>query len=135
MLRAAALAVCLLACKRTPAEDSGPCTCTPANAGHVTAPDGAPLTGQSLLAALRRHRRDVVAGKNARDIKVTDDQLRFAIIDYCQPCGSWVHDRMTMEEMFPLDRLDTATRAVCMGLVLPDGTTAYGTTRPANCRE
>lgn len=90
------------------------------------------MTGESLVAALHRHRRDVALGKPARDIKLIDDQLRFAIIDFCQPCGGWVDDRMTMEAMFPLDRLDDATSAVCMGLVLRDGATVYGSARP--CR-
>ena len=39
-----------------------------------------------------------------------------------------------LEEMFPLDRLDDAAGAVCMGLVLRDGTTVYGGTRPRACR-
>lgn len=111
------------------------CTCTPGNRGKIRAPgDAAPMDGPALVAALRRHRSDVRANKNPRDIKVLDDELRFAIIDFCQPCGGWVDDRMTMEEMFPLERLDDATGAVCMGLVLRDGTTAYGETRPAACR-
>jgi len=56
------------------------------------------------------------------------------VIELCQPCGDWVADRMTMEELFPLERLDQAVRATCMGLVLADGTTAWGTARPQNCR-
>ena len=93
-----------------------------------------PLDGPALVAALRRHVRDVRLGKEARDIKVLDDELRFAIIDFCSPCGGWVADRMTIEEMFALERLDDAQSAVCMGLVLRDGTTVYGSTRPAACR-
>lgn len=92
------------------------------------------MDGVSLLARLRRHKTDVSLGKNARDIKVIDDQLRFAIVDFCQPCPHWVGDRLTIEEMFPLGRLDEATRGVCMGLVLRDGTTVHGEARPSACR-
>jgi hypothetical protein len=123
----------LIGCKADSAE--GPCTCTPGNVSQIKAPfapDG--MDGPALLAALRRHATDVRLGKNPRDIKVLDDELRFAIIDFCQPCGSWVGDRLTMEEMFPLDRLDDAASAVCMGLVLRDQTTVYGKSRPKNCR-
>jgi hypothetical protein len=43
-------------------------------------------------------------------------------------------ERMTMEEMFPLHRLGGAKRAVYLGLVLRDGTIAYGDARPRACR-
>jgi hypothetical protein len=43
-------------------------------------------------------------------------------------------ERMTMEEMFPRHRLGGAKRAVYMGLVLRDGTIAYGDARPRACR-
>lgn len=110
------------------------CTCTPTNTGRVRGPGGSdPLTGTSLLAALRRHAQDVRLGKTPRDIKVADDELRFQIIDFCSPCQAWVNDRMTMEEMFPLVRLDDATSAVCMGLVLGNGSTVYGEARPKAC--
>ena len=92
------------------------------------------MDGVSLVARLRRHRSDVALGRNPRDIKVVDDQLRVAIVDFCQPCAHWVADRLTIEEMFPLERLDEATRGVCMGLVLRDGTTVYGEARPRACR-
>ena len=39
-----------------------------------------------------------------------------------------------MEDMFPLARLDDAASAVCLGLVLYDGTTVYGNARPPACR-
>ena len=122
------------ACREPPADD-GVCTCTPGNVSRIKARhETAPMDGVSLLAALRRHQTDVRLGKNARDIKIVDDELRFSIIDFCQPCGQWVDDRMRMEDMFPLDRIDQATRAICMGLVLRDGTIAYGDTRPRACR-
>ena len=124
----------LTAC-REPAPRDEACTCTPDNRGRIKAlHEDAPMDGISLLARLRRHRSDVALGKNPRDIKVTDDQLRFAIIDFCQPCAHWVTERLTVEDMFPLGRLDDATRGVCMGLVLRDGTTAYGDARPPACR-
>jgi hypothetical protein len=126
--------VFLIGCSKQ-ADAPTTCTCTPGNTGRIRGAGGSePLTGSSLLAALRKHAQDVRLGKNPRDIKVADDQLRFQIIDYCSPCEAWVDDRMTMEEMFPLDRLDDATGAVCMGLVLKDGSTVYGGTRPAVCR-
>jgi len=92
------------------------------------------MDGVSLLARLRRHRQDVANGMNPRDVKVVDDELRFAILAFCQPCGAWVGDRLTIEEMYPLGRLDEAVGAVCMGLVLRDGSTAWGDARPQNCR-
>jgi hypothetical protein len=124
--------VLVCACESKPVDSK--CTCTPENTGKVKGHDEGPMTGESLLAALRRHKRDVDLRRTPRDIKIADDELRFRILDFCQPCSDWVQDRMTMEEMFPLDRLDDATRAVCMGLVLRDGTTIYGSTRPAACR-
>ncbi len=131
---AAAGATLLASCHKD-AEPTGPCACTPANAIKSKAlGDAAPMTGETVLANLRRHARDVAAGQNPRDIKVLDDQLRFAVVELCQPCGDWVTDRMTMEQLFPLARLDDAVSAVCMGLVLRDGSTAYGDARPANCR-
>jgi len=125
----------VLAACREPAPRDETCTCTPDNRGRIKAlHETAPMDGESLLARLRRHRSDVSLGKNPRDIKVLDDQLRFAIIDFCQPCAHWVTERLTVEEMFPLGRLDDATRGICMGLVLRDGTTVYGDARPAACR-
>jgi len=124
----------IVGCSSTP-DAPATCTCTPGNTGRIRGAGGSePLTGSSLLAALRRHAQDVRLGKNPRDIKVADDQLRFQIIDFCAPCQAWVDDRMTIEEMFPTARLDDATGAVCMGLVLGDGSTVYGDSRPAACR-
>jgi hypothetical protein len=133
-MRLAACLVLLIACKSEPARDE-PCSCTPANMSRTkTVHEDAPMDGVSLLQRLRRHVRDVAAGVNGRDIKVLDDELRFAMVEFCQPCGDWVPDRLTIEEMFPLKRLDQAVRGVCMGLVLQDGTTAWGGARPQNCR-
>jgi hypothetical protein len=124
----------LIACGGKP-DEPATCTCTPSNKGRVVVAGGnAPMTGDTLLAGLRRHAQDVRLNKTPRDIKIADDELRFQIIDFCSPCESWVNDRMTMEEMFPLDRLDDARTAVCMGLVMRDGSTVHGSTRPAACR-
>jgi hypothetical protein len=119
--------VAMIACRQDAAE---PCRCTPGNASAIP---GA-LDGDTLLARLRHHQADVAAGKNPRDVKMFDDELRFAIVDFCRPCGEWVGDRTTIAEMFPLERLSDAVRAVCLGLVLRDDTTVYGSARPASCR-
>jgi hypothetical protein len=123
----------LLACHEPPAAGQA-CTCTPGNVSRTKLADGTTLDGPALLNQLRRHQRDVAQHRTPRDIKVFDDELRFAILSFCQPCGSWVGDRLTIEAMFPLQRLDDAVDGVCMGLVLRDGTTAYGDARPAACR-
>ena len=121
-------------CSNAPSADDTTCRCSPGNVARAALPDGSHLDGPALLGMLRRHRQDVEAGRNPRDIKVADDQLRLAVIDYCQPCGDWVKDRSTVEEMFPLDKLDDAADAVCLGLVLRNGKTLYGATRPKSCR-
>jgi hypothetical protein len=114
--------------------DDGVCRCTPANLSRTKLADGSTLDGPALVGKLRRHRRDVAEHRPPRDIKVFDDELRFEVANFCQPCSEWVQDRMTIEEMFPLQRLDDAASAVCLGLVLRDGTLAYGDARPAACR-
>ena len=134
MIRRAALVVALAACREAPPADDTACRCTPGNAARTRGADGAPADGAALLNKLRRHQRDVAQHRTPRDIKVLDDQLRFDVIGLCQPCGSWVGDRLTVEAMFPLDRLDAAADAVCLGLVLRDGTTAWGDARPRACR-
>jgi hypothetical protein len=123
------------ACRSSGSADDGPCRCTPGNASQTrSVAESAPMDGRALLERLRRHKRLVGEGRNPRDVKVFDDELRHALLSFCQPCSAWVGERMTMEEMFPLHRLDEATSAVCMGLVLRDGTTAYGEARPRACR-
>ena len=128
----AALAL-VAACGGAPADD-GVCRCTPGNASRTRLADGTTLDAAALLGKLRRHRRDVEQHRTPRDIKVFDDELRFEISNFCQPCGDWVTDRMTIEDMFPLHRLDDATGSVCLGLVLRDGATVYGDARPRACR-
>lgn len=126
----AAIAAC-----RGAQDGDGPCRCTPGNASQTRAVgEAAPMDGPALLERLRRHQRLVEEGRNPRDVKVFDDELRHAILGFCQPCSQWVGERMTMEEMFPLQRLGDATSAVCMGLVLRDGSIAYGDARPRACR-
>jgi hypothetical protein len=121
------------ACRNPPADDSV-CHCTPGNVSRTQLPDGRYLDSAALLGKLRRHQRDVEQHRTPRDIKVFDDELRFEIANFCQPCGDWIKDRMTIEEMFPLSRLDDAAGSVCLGLVLRDGTTVYGDARPRACR-
>jgi len=123
----------LAACQGKPVDD-GVCRCTPGNQSRTKARDGAFLDGRALLDRLRRHRRDVEQHRNPRDIKVDDDELRLEVTSFCQPCGDWIRDRMTIEDLFPLARLDDAASAVCLGLVLRDGTTVYGDARPRACR-
>jgi len=132
---AASAPAALSACRNNEASDSAPCRCTPGNVSRTRAlGDDAPMDGRALLDRLRRHKRLVDENRNPRDVKVFDDELRHAIIDFCQPCSDWVGERLTMEQMFPLARLADATSAVCMGLVLRDGTLAYGDARPRACR-
>jgi len=129
-----AIGVATGACHRDSAVDNAVCRCTPGNLSRTRRADGTTLDSAALLGKLRRHRRDVEQHKNPRDIKVFDDELRFEISNFCQPCGDWIQDRMTIEDMFPLARLDDAAGSVCLGLVLRDGTTIYGDARPPACR-
>ncbi|MBS1120309.1 MAG: hypothetical protein H6Q90_2537 [Deltaproteobacteria bacterium] len=124
----------LVACHGKPPDD-GVCRCTPNNVSTTKSRlETKPMDGEALLGALRRHATDVRLGKNPRAIKMADDELRFAVASFCQPCGTWVKDTMRIEEMFPLDRLDDAAQGTCLGLVLRDGTTVYGDARPRACR-
>ena len=124
------LAVALIASCGKPADDT--CTCRPANATKINAPGSSqPITSDLLLALLRRHVQ--YGTHNGRDMKLLDDQLRFAIASFCSPCGAWVPDRATIEQLYPLDRLDDASAATCLGLVLRDGTVAWGDARPRAC--
>lgn len=120
-----AMLLSIAACHGAPATTAA-CACTPGEASTIP---GA-MDGEALLAKLRHHRAEVAAGRNGRDVKIFDDELRFAVADFCRPCGDWIKDTMRIDEMFPLDRLDDATRGVCMGLVLRDATIVYGTARP-----
>jgi hypothetical protein len=117
MTRAALVLV--LACGGDPAPD---CTCKPAHA-----------PSDKQLDLLRRHRDAVRAGqRNGRDTKLVDDELRVQAQILCEPCSAWVGARATPDELYPLHRLDDATAATCLGLVLRDGTVAYGGAR--TCR-
>jgi len=83
-----------------------------------------------LLGLLRRHRAMAAqGGANGRDIKLVDDEIRIAEALACQPC-EWVGDRLTVDEMVPLSRLDDAVGTTCLGLVLRDGSTVSGRARP-----
>lgn len=134
-IAALALGACRGATRDGEDDGDGPCRCTPGNVSHTRSVDeAAPMDGPALLERLRRHKRYVEERRPPRDVKLFDDELRYAILSFCQPCSAWVGERMTMEEMFPLHRLGEATNAVCMGLVLRDGTIAYGDARPRACR-
>jgi hypothetical protein len=130
---AIAMVLAASACRGTPAADPV-CRCTPGNTSRTKLSDGSYLDGPALVGKLRQHRQLVDQHRTPRDIKVFDDELRMAIISYCQPCGDWVQDRLTIEDMFPLARLDDAASAVCLGLVLHDNTMVYGSARPPACR-
>ncbi len=134
MLRLLIVLALVAACHKEPVDDTV-CRCTPANVSATRSRlADKPMDGEALLAALRRHANDVRLGKNARAIKISDDELRFTVASFCSPCSEWVKDTMRVEDMFPLDRLDDAARGICLGLVLRDGTTAYGDARPRACR-
>ena len=91
-------------------------------------PTGTPQP--KLLTLARRHRTLVDQHAPNRDIKLVDDELRLGMSVECQPC-SWVGDRLTVDEMLPMARLDDATAVTCLGLVLHDGTSVFGSARPA----
>jgi hypothetical protein len=125
----------IAACKSKPAADEGPCTCVPGNVSRIRSSSGGPpLDEVTLVDELRKHVAMVRAGRPGRDVKVFDDELRNQIGNFCDPCNGWVPDRSTIDDLYPLDRLDQATKAVCLGLVLRDGTTVWGDKRPRNCR-
>jgi hypothetical protein len=89
-------------------------------------------TKPELLTLLRRHRTMAAqGGANGRDIKLVDDEIRMAESLACQPCD-WVGDRLTVDEMVPMSRLDDAVGTACLGLVLRDGSTVYGRARPSS---
>ncbi|MCX5745689.1 MAG: hypothetical protein NT062_24700, partial [Proteobacteria bacterium] len=92
------------------------------------------IDGFVLLDKLRQHQRAVRDGRPGRDVKLIDDELRQATANFCDPCNRWVPDRVTIDELYPLDRIDDAARAVCLGFEFHDGTTVYGAARPRACR-
>jgi len=95
----------LLACTSPPpARHVTPATCRP---GSPTAPRSTARRCSPAAPPPARRR----GASHARDIKVFDDELRFAILSFCQPCGGWVGDRLTIEAMFPLQRLDMPSMA------------------------
>lgn len=81
-----------------------------------------------MLTLARRHRTLVDQHAPNRDVKMIDDELRLAMSIACQPCP-WVGDRLTVDEMLPMARLDDATAVTCLGFVLRDGSTIYGRAR------
>jgi hypothetical protein len=107
----------LIGCK----EADQPCTCKPTNVSKAA-------SSETVMPLLRRHRNLV-----GRDQKLVDDEIRSQMIALCNPCGEWVGDRMTVDEMVPVARLDDAIGVVCLGLTLRDGSTVFGE-RPNACR-
>jgi len=129
------LALVLVAVAGCRGQTEGPCQCTPENVSRTKRHDQtSPIDSTGLLSLLRRHRDLDAQNAPRRDLKLVDDEIRITVTSFCQPCGDWVGDRMTVDEMFPLKRLDDATGAVCLGLVLRDGSTAFGDGRPDACR-
>ena len=115
------LVIALVGCHGD-APDDTTCRCTPA------------ASTVDVLPQLRRHVEMVDRQANGRDIKMVDDEIRLAMSRACQPCGDWVGDRLSIDEMFPMTRLRDAARATCLGLVLRDGSIIYGDARPRACR-
>jgi hypothetical protein len=109
-----------------------PCTCKPGNTTKLSHA-GAPIDSTSVLALVRRRRTLVDQHAQGRDVKMVDDEIRLEMQALCSPCGDWVGDRMTVDEMVPLARVDDAVGVVCLGLSLRDGTTMFGE-RPTSCR-
>ncbi|MFT3696646.1 MAG: hypothetical protein QM831_26130 [Kofleriaceae bacterium] len=102
------LLLALIACNPPPRD----CSCKP--------------TGKTSTKIIELARRHVdMAQTNGRDVKLIDDELRVQMSLLCQPC-EYVGDRMTVDEMLPLDQLSHATAATCLGLVLDDGRTVTG---------
>jgi hypothetical protein len=65
-----------------------------------------------------------------RQIGVTDDPyIRILTRELCKPCEYWFEENVSIEEMFPLEYLASATKGVCFGLQLKDGTVRYGAYR------
>src|SRR4051812_28994783 len=97
-----ALLLLAIACGK--ADDD--CTCKPTHEPSTR-----------VLELLHRHRSAVRDGTgNGRDIKLVDDEIRVQSANLCSPCNTWVGERARVEELYPLDRLDEAAAATCMGL-------------------
>lgn len=98
---------------------------------HEEAPAACQPTGTApakLLTLARRHRTLVDQRAPNRDIKLVDDELRLGMSIACQPCP-WIGDRLTVDEMLPMARLDDATAVTCLGFVLRDGSTVFASAR------
>ena len=113
------LVLIAIGCGGKPADD---CACHPTHAPSA-----------QLVDLLHRHARAVDANqRNGRDTKLIDDEIRVQSALVCDPCNAWVGERAKVDELYPMDRLDDATAATCMGLVLRDGATVFGAAR--SCR-
>jgi hypothetical protein len=73
--------------------------------------------------------------KSYRDDKawaeIAESELRRWMYLLCKPC-TFDTKHLAIEDMFPMDRLNEAVGATCMGLILRSGETVYGRARPAN---
>ena len=127
MWRASWVVMWGLGCGRGAGEVPARCECVPTQASSPAS--------ASLLDLIRRHQGAVRDGqRNGRGTKLIDDELRLQSSILCQPCGAWIGERATPEEIYPLDRADGAVSVVCTGLRLGDGTIAYGAVHPPECR-
>lgn len=103
------------------------CACTPTAASAKAS--------TAILQLIQRHQAAVLAGdRNGRETQMIDDELRNKSIMACDPCGAWIGDRATAEELYPLAHATDAVGVTCTGLRLRDGTTVYGDAHPAECR-
>ena len=122
------LALTLVGCSSPAPETPATCACSP------TQPEAAPKASLAIRALVRRHQAAVRDGhRNGRDTKLVDDELRLQSAILCEPCGGWIGERATAEEMYPVDRVEDALGVVCAGFRLRDGTIAYGTAHPPEC--
>ena len=123
------LVLVLVGCRDPAPDGPPPCTCAPA----LT--EAAPKASLTIRALARRHQAAVRDGhRNGRDTKLVDDELRLQSAILCEPCGGWIGERATAEAIYPVDRVDDAVGVVCMGFRLRDGSVAFGSAHPPECR-
>lgn len=123
-MKALALLVLLAAACQSTSGPDRTCACKPAS-------DPARYPAAKLLADLRKHVRQVRDHANARDVKLTDDEIRLHAATACAPCQFWIDDRAAVDELYPLDHLDDAVDATCLGLRDARGTVHRGRAYPA----
>jgi hypothetical protein len=123
----AIFALAVASCSDRAADAPASCSCSPhAPSSRASA---------ALLELVHRHAHAVRDGqRNGRDTKLIDDELRMQSQILCEPCGAWIGERTTPEEIYPFAREAEAVGVVCTGLQLGDGTIAYGELHPPECR-